>query len=115
VGSSGVISIDNETVASIMEDLINNAGPGISSIRIRIAESDYYKASPVISFPIEIKGANWLKFGEKNTEIDLLDPFINAYGSVFDDETEAPFESNYPHLIGTTFDLLFGKFTLNFW
>ncbi|MHA2338680.1 MAG: hypothetical protein ACXACX_15335 [Candidatus Hodarchaeales archaeon] len=98
---SGYFTIDNETVASIMNELVTTGGPGISSIQIQIAESDYYKASPALSFPIEIKAANWLKFGEKNTQIDLLDPFINAYGSVFDGEEDAPFESSYPHLIGT--------------
>ncbi|GAH72572.1 unnamed protein product, partial [marine sediment metagenome] len=41
---------------------------------------------------------------EKNTKIDLIDPFINGYNersSAFVGEEEMPFESNYPHLIGT--------------
>ncbi|KKN72007.1 hypothetical protein LCGC14_0414890, partial [marine sediment metagenome] len=105
-GENGYFTIGNETVKTIMNILVGDmgAGPGISSIQIQIAESEYYAASSSLSFPIEIKAANWLKFGEKNTEIDLLDPFINAYGSVFsgEDGTDiAPFESAYPHLIGT--------------
>ncbi|KKN57054.1 hypothetical protein LCGC14_0566120, partial [marine sediment metagenome] len=105
-GDNGYFTVDSTTVEALMAELMEGteAGPGISSLQIRIDESTYYKASAPLSFPIEIKAANWLKFGEKNTEIDLLDPFINAYGSVFngDDGTEiAPFESSFPHLIGT--------------
>ncbi|KKN58657.1 hypothetical protein LCGC14_0549880, partial [marine sediment metagenome] len=100
-GESGYFTIDNETVATIMNKLITEGGPGISSIQIQIAQSEYFKASPILSFPIEIKASNWLKFGEKNTLIDLIDPFMNAYGSVFSGEEAAPFESNYPHLLGT--------------
>ncbi|KKK57664.1 hypothetical protein LCGC14_3052200, partial [marine sediment metagenome] len=102
----GYFVIDSATVEILMTEFMEDteAGPGISSLQIRIDLSEYYQASAPLSFPIEIKSANWLKFGEKNTEIDLLDPFINAYGSVFngeDDTENAPFESSYPHLIGT--------------
>ncbi|KKL53953.1 hypothetical protein LCGC14_2270260, partial [marine sediment metagenome] len=98
-GENGFFTIDSETVEALMTELMEGieASPGISSLRIQIGESDYYAASPALSFPIEIKVANWLKFGEKNTKIDLLDPFINAYGSVFsgNDLDVAPFESSY--------------------
>ncbi|KKN63932.1 hypothetical protein LCGC14_0496640 [marine sediment metagenome] len=95
--NSGYFTIDNETMLSI----VNDAGPGVSSIKIQVAESEYYKASPPIFVPVEIKGPNWVKFGEKNTKIDLIDPFINAYGGAFDGDIFAPFESSYDHLIGT--------------
>ena len=84
-----------------MISIINKTGPGISSLRIQVDESEYYKRSPAVMLPIEVRPPNWLKFGEKNTEIDLIDPFINAYGNAFDGDIYAPFESNYPHLIGT--------------
>ena len=81
--------------------MINQSDPGIMTVQIQIDESRLYKTSNAITVPIEVKGSNWLKFGEKNVKIDLIDPFINAYGNVFDGDTYAPFESNYPHLIGT--------------
>ncbi|MFW9969076.1 MAG: hypothetical protein ACFFDF_02670 [Candidatus Odinarchaeota archaeon] len=95
--SSGYITVENDTMISILNDL----GPGVSTIRIQIDESEYYKRSSVITLPLEIKSPEWLKFGEKNMEIDLIDPFINAYGNAFDGDVYAPFESNYDHLIGT--------------
>ncbi|MHA2032480.1 MAG: hypothetical protein ACW99Q_24190, partial [Candidatus Kariarchaeaceae archaeon] len=94
---SGYFTIDNETMVSVL----SKTGPGISSIRIQVAESEFYTASPPIFAPLEVHGPEWVKFGQKNVEIDLIDPFINAYGSVFNGETLAPFESNYDHLIGT--------------
>ncbi|MHA2031524.1 MAG: hypothetical protein ACW99Q_19270, partial [Candidatus Kariarchaeaceae archaeon] len=94
---SGYFTVDNESMVSIIQEL----GPGISTLRIQLAESDYYKRSPAIMVPIELKPAHYTKFGEKNVEIDLIDPFINAYGTAFDDDVYMPFESNYAHLIGT--------------
>ncbi|GAI60879.1 unnamed protein product, partial [marine sediment metagenome] len=97
---SGTITIDNETIKDILTEL----GPGISTIQIMVAESEYYKSSPVMIVPITVHPSNWIKFGEKNTKIDLINPFINGYNersTGFDGEVEMPFESNYPHLIGT--------------
>lgn len=67
-------------------------------------ETPYYKASPVMTIPIEVRPPNWIKFGEKNSKIDLIDPFVNGYNDrseAFDGEEEMIFESNYPHLMGT--------------
>ncbi|MBD3216618.1 MAG: hypothetical protein GF311_28645, partial [Candidatus Lokiarchaeota archaeon] len=94
--NGGLITITNDTMAAIINDL----GPGLSTIRIQIAESPYYKASPMMNIPLEIKPANWLKFGEKNTKIDLLDPFISSWGTASHNEAEMPFESNYPVFSG---------------
>ena len=79
---SGYFSVDNETMVTILEDL----GPGISSLKIQIAESEYYKKSPSISIPIEVLPPYYTKFGQKNIEIDLIDPLINAYGQAFDND-----------------------------
>ena len=95
--NSGVITIDNETVVQILSKL----GPGISTIEIQVSESEYYKLSPTVRVPIEIRPPSWIKYGQKNTHIDLIDPFINAWGNAFNGEEFMPFESNYPHLIGT--------------
>jgi tetrahydromethanopterin S-methyltransferase subunit B len=95
--NSGIITIDNETVIQILSKL----GPGISTIKIQVAESECYKRSPTVRVPLEIRPASWIKYGQKNTHIDLIDPFINAWGNAFNGEEFIPFESNYPHLIGT--------------
>ncbi|KKL50182.1 hypothetical protein LCGC14_2308070, partial [marine sediment metagenome] len=94
---SGYFTVDNKTMNSTLQDL----GPGVSSLRIQIAESDYYKRSPAITVPIEVLPPHYTKFGRKNVEIDLIDPFITAYGNAFDGDSYMEFESNYPHLIGT--------------
>jgi hypothetical protein len=93
----GTITIDDYT----MQNILDRLGPGLSTIKIQLLESDYYKASPVVTVPLEIRPPNWVKFGQKNTQIPLINPFISAWGSVFDDENPAVFESNYPHLIGS--------------
>jgi len=93
----GYITIDNETVVQLLDKL----GPGISTIAIQIVESEYYRASPVVSIPLEIRPANWIRFGEKNTIIDLVDPFVSAWGSAYNNGEEMAFESNYPYLIGS--------------
>ncbi len=93
----GIISLTKSETESIIDQL----GPGLSTIRIRVEESEFYKSSPTIITPLEIRPPNWVKFGEKNSKIDLIDPFIAAWGSSFYNETYMPFESNYPHLMGT--------------
>ncbi|MHA1267750.1 MAG: hypothetical protein ACTSRS_21115 [Candidatus Helarchaeota archaeon] len=93
----GLIVIDNETMKSIVSKL----GPGISSIRVQIMESEYYKASPIVVVPLQVTPENWIKFGKKNTNDDMIDPFISASGIVGYGKESAIFESNYPHLIGT--------------
>ncbi len=93
----GKITISNETVALIIEDL----GYGISSVRIQVLQSKYYKFSPIVNVPFEITSENYLKFGEKNIIIDLIDPFISAWGEAESGGEEMPFESNYPWLLGT--------------
>ncbi len=93
----GVITIENETMMKLIEDL----GPGLSTLKLHVLESDYYKPSPTITVPIEVIPPNYLKFGEKNMKIDLIDPFINAYGSSYFEDDVMPFESNYPYLLGT--------------
>ncbi|KKM96647.1 hypothetical protein LCGC14_1176010, partial [marine sediment metagenome] len=95
--ASGFLIIDNET----MYDIVDKLGPGISTIKVQVAESESYKPSPILIIPLEIVPENYIKFGEKNSEIDLIEPFISAWGSAYNDETEMPFESNYPHLIGS--------------
>ncbi|KKL57552.1 hypothetical protein LCGC14_2234270, partial [marine sediment metagenome] len=95
--NSGTIFIDNETVKTIIDDL----GPGISTIRIQVAESESYKASPVVIVPLEVVPKNYIRFGKKNSEISLIDPFVSSWGSSFNDGEEMPFESNYPYLIGS--------------
>jgi hypothetical protein len=94
-------------MAGKMRDFIEGGklGPGISTIKLYVSESDYFKKSPTIMIPLEIQPPNWIKFGEKNTKIDLIDPFINAWGSAFSrdengESVEMPFESNYPYLEG---------------
>ncbi|KKK55904.1 hypothetical protein LCGC14_3069880, partial [marine sediment metagenome] len=95
--NSGTIFIDNETIKTI----IDNLGPGISTIRIQVAESESYKASPVIIVPLEVVPENYVRFGKKNSEISLIDPFVSSWGSAFNDGEEMPFESNYPYIIGS--------------
>jgi hypothetical protein len=70
--NDGMINIDNETVITILSKL----GPGVSTIKLHILESEYYKSSPMIIIPLEILPANWVKFGEKNSIIDLIDPYL---------------------------------------
>ncbi|KKN43166.1 hypothetical protein LCGC14_0705920 [marine sediment metagenome] len=94
---SGVITIDNETIKTIIDKL----GPGISTIKIQVAESESYKASPVIIVPLEIVPENYVRFGKKNSEISLIDPFVSSWGSAFNDGEEMPFESSYPNLMGS--------------
>ncbi|KKM97425.1 hypothetical protein LCGC14_1168150, partial [marine sediment metagenome] len=96
---SGYFTLDSDTMIKIFDA----SGPGITSMKIQIEGSEYYKKSNIVSVPIEIKPPNWLKFGEKSTKIDLIDPFITSYGQAFDNngDTFMPFESNYPHLMGT--------------
>ncbi|MFX0199316.1 MAG: hydantoinase/oxoprolinase family protein, partial [Candidatus Hodarchaeota archaeon] len=84
-----------------MEELIWKLGPGLSTFKIQVEQSEYYKSSPIVNVPLEVRPPNWIKFGEKNTRVDLIDPFINAWGSTFDGNNFMPFESNYPHLMGT--------------
>ncbi|RLI93951.1 MAG: hypothetical protein DRO90_02835, partial [Candidatus Altiarchaeales archaeon] len=93
----GLIVFDNETMKSIVSKL----GPGISSIRVQIMESEYYKASPIVVVPLQVTPENWIKFGEKNSKLDLINPFVTSWGEVENGGEEAPFESLYPHLIGT--------------
>ncbi|MBA7670900.1 hypothetical protein ES703_79047 [subsurface metagenome] len=93
---SGYFTINNETMAEIVADL----GPGISTLKIHIGETEYYRKSAPVMIPIEILPPYYTKFGQKNVKIDLIDPFINSYGNAFDPDY-MPFESNYPHLIGT--------------
>ncbi|KKL48663.1 hypothetical protein LCGC14_2323260, partial [marine sediment metagenome] len=90
-----------EITSSDIEDLLIALGPGISSIRVYVAESEFYKKSPTVSIPLEIKTPNWLQFGEKNTQINLINPLISAWGAAYDNGEEMPFESNYPHIIGS--------------
>ncbi|GAH49839.1 unnamed protein product, partial [marine sediment metagenome] len=93
----GQITIDNNTIMNLLPEL----GPGISTIKVQVAETEYFKASPIVNIPLEVRPPNWARFGEKNTQLDLIDPFINAWGNAFDGEEYMPFESNYPHLMGT--------------
>ncbi|MHA1280484.1 MAG: hypothetical protein ACTSQ8_25235, partial [Candidatus Helarchaeota archaeon] len=93
----GTITISKYT----MENIIGKLGPGLSTIKIYVEESAYYKSSPVVSVPLEIRPPNWVRFGEKNTKIDLMDPLIAAWGSAFRNDTLMPFESNYPYIQGT--------------
>ncbi|KKL97094.1 hypothetical protein LCGC14_1837920, partial [marine sediment metagenome] len=96
--ASGYLIIDNET----MYDIADKLGPGVSTIKVQVGESESYKASPVLIIPLEIVPEHYIKFGEKNgEEISLIEPFVSAWGSAYDGETEMPFESNYPHLIGS--------------
>ncbi|MHA2032535.1 MAG: hypothetical protein ACW99Q_24465, partial [Candidatus Kariarchaeaceae archaeon] len=94
---SGIIEIDNETVILLLDKL----GPGISTIQIYVDETDYYKKSPTIHIPLEIVPPYYVRFGKKDTQIDLIDPLISAWGTASNNGVEMPFESNYPHLIGT--------------
>ncbi len=102
-GNTGYFTLDNMT----MIDICRAAGPGISTIKVQIEESEYYKPSNVIMVPCEIRPPNYFRFGEKNLEMDLINPFINNYGNAFevngqtDEETLMPYESNYPHLKGS--------------
>ena len=95
--NSGTITIENDTIANLLPLI----GPGISTIKIQVQESEYFAQSPVINAPLEILPPEYTKFGEKNTKIDLIDPMINSWAEAFDGEVHMPFESNYPHLMGT--------------
>ncbi|KKL88333.1 hypothetical protein LCGC14_1925760, partial [marine sediment metagenome] len=86
---------------NIMKEIVQDLPPGVNTINIQVIESDYYKSSPILSIPLEIRPPFFTRFGQKNTEIDLIDPFVSAWGSTFSGETLMNFESNYPHLIGT--------------
>ncbi|KKM14601.1 hypothetical protein LCGC14_1704490, partial [marine sediment metagenome] len=97
VYDGGTITLAGNITKGIVQDL----PPGVNTINIQVIESDYYKSSPVLSIPLEIRPPNFIRFGQKNTEIDLIDPFVSAWGSSFSGETLMNFESNYPHLIGT--------------
>ncbi|KKL75104.1 hypothetical protein LCGC14_2058230, partial [marine sediment metagenome] len=97
VYDGGTVTLAGDIMKSIVQDL----PPGVNTINIQVIESDYYKFSPVLSIPLEIRPPNFTRFGQKNTEIDLIDPFVSAWGSSFSGETLMNFESNYPHLIGT--------------
>ncbi|KKK98368.1 hypothetical protein LCGC14_2643450, partial [marine sediment metagenome] len=93
----GIISLGGDEV----ENIISSLPPGVNTINLQVKESNYYKKSPIITMPLEIRSPNYFKFGEKNTKIDLINPFVSAWGSSFDGEDFMKFESNYPHLIGT--------------
>ncbi|MEJ2248102.1 MAG: hypothetical protein P8Y97_00400 [Candidatus Lokiarchaeota archaeon] len=93
----GEIFINNKT----MVEIISKLGPGMHSIRIQAIESEFYKQSPSVIVPFEVVPPNNMKFGEKLTNLDLIEPFISTWGTVYNDEEEAPFESNYPALLGT--------------
>ncbi|MHA2365074.1 MAG: hypothetical protein ACXAC7_14040, partial [Candidatus Hodarchaeales archaeon] len=93
----GVVQIKGTTMYEILPRL----GPGLSTIKMQVMESDYYKASPIVSVPLEIRPPNWVRFGEKNLKIDLIDSYLNAWGSSFVGNDSMIFESNYPHLMGT--------------
>ncbi len=95
--NSGIIEIDNETVYELLLKL----GPGISTIKVQVAESEYYKASPIVIVPLEVVPAYYIRFGQKNSVIDLIDPFVSAWGLVYNNDEEMIFESNYPHIIGS--------------
>ncbi len=95
--NSGTITIDNDTIANLLPLL----GAGISTIKIQVKESEYFAQSPVINAPLEILPPEYTKFGQKNTKIDLIDPMINSWAEAFDGDDHMPFESNYPHLMGT--------------
>ncbi len=95
-GNGGKITITSSEMWVIYDEL----GPGLSTIKMRVEESAYYKSSAVISVPLEMRPQSWTKFGNKNFAMDLIDPFINIWGSSFEDKTLMPFESNFPHLIG---------------
>ncbi|KKN15091.1 hypothetical protein LCGC14_0989530, partial [marine sediment metagenome] len=97
VYDGGTITLAGDIMKGIVQDL----PPGVNTINIQVIESDYYKSSPVLSIPLEIRPPFFTRFGQKNTEIDLIDPFVSAWGSSFSGETLMNFESNYPHLIGT--------------
>ena len=103
---SGIIEIDNETLYKEIHEgydsgILVKLGPGISTIKVQVAESEYYKASPVVIVPLEVVPAHHIRFGQKNSIIDLIDPFVSAWGTAHNNGEEMVFESNYPHLIGS--------------
>ncbi len=51
-----VVTIDNDTIPKLLEKL----GPGLSTIKLRVMESEYYKSSPRVIIPLEIRPANWI-------------------------------------------------------
>ncbi|TXT67760.1 MAG: hypothetical protein BAJALOKI1v1_10023 [Promethearchaeota archaeon] len=94
----GKITISNIT----MLYLISQIGMGMATIKAEILGSPYYKSSPLFNIPLEFVLDNNIKIGEKSLAVDLIDPFIAAWGSVFDSEgQEMPFESNYPWIKGS--------------
>ncbi|MHA1280272.1 MAG: hypothetical protein ACTSQ8_24120 [Candidatus Helarchaeota archaeon] len=97
-GDGGYIEFTPNEFKSIVQ-----YGPGLYSIRIRLQPSFYYKESPELAIPLEVKPPYWMRFGEKNIQIDLFDPFINAWGQSFTGKTKDVYESAYPHLQGTFF------------
>jgi hypothetical protein len=95
--SGGYITISNLTMYKMLPAM----GPGISTVRMYIDDTEYFRESPIVHIPLEIRPPNYIKFGQKNTLIDLINPFITAWGSVEDaNGEEMPFESNYPVLSG---------------
>ena len=89
-----IISVDTLVGDVNSKGILDKLGPGVSTIRIQITETQYYKASPIILVPLEIRPANWIKFGEKNSEISLIDPFVSAWGTAYNNDEEMPFESS---------------------
>ncbi|MEJ2248444.1 MAG: hypothetical protein P8Y97_02145, partial [Candidatus Lokiarchaeota archaeon] len=93
----GEISIDNATMAVILSKL----GSGMHSIKVQTLESKYYKQPPSVIVPFEVIPPNNMKFGEKITNLDLIEPLVSTWGTAYDGDKEAPFESNYPAILGT--------------
>ena len=95
---SGRITISTNTLNNLYST--GKLSPGLHTLKIQVENSLYFKETPEFLVPIEIRPPHWIKFGEKNTQIDLINPFIAAYGSAFNGEELMAFESAYPHLTG---------------
>ncbi|GAH38255.1 unnamed protein product, partial [marine sediment metagenome] len=93
--------IDSEGFATItfdkvdMDDLL----PGVYRVNFRVHEGLYTKEYRTFSI-LEVRPKNFMKFGEKSTQLDLINWYASGWGRGFIGEEQMVYEDVYPHLIG---------------